>query len=202
MVNTSNGTFLAEKSSVAWEPGRATAARAARPVLPQPELSIVVPTRNEAGNIATLVARLEQALPQVSLEIIFVDDSDDETPTVVETVRDQVNCAVKLIHRPVGQRDGGLGGAVVAGLSAAESPWVCVMDGDLQHPPELVPQMFGEAKQSSRDLVVASRYTIGGGPSYVTMANLPQCRAIDAPAEGWSAEAGGAASDLPDEANP
>ena len=162
MVNTSNGTFLAEKSSVAWEPGRATAARAARPVLPQPELSIVVPTRNEAGNIATLVARLEQALPQVSLEIIFVDDSDDETPTVVETVRDQVNCAVKLIHRPAGQRDGGLGGAVVAGLSAAESPWVCVMDGDLQHPPELVPQMFGEAKQSSRDLVVASRYTIGG----------------------------------------
>jgi hypothetical protein len=55
---------------------------------------------------------------------------------------------------------------------------------------------------SSREVCAFGRYTIGGGPSYVTMANLPQCRAIDAPAEGWSAEAGGAASDLPDEANP
>ncbi len=51
---------------------------------------------------------------------------------------------------------------------------------------------------SSREVCAFGRFTIAAGPSYVTMANLPKCRAIDAPAEGWSTEAGGAASDLPD----
>jgi hypothetical protein len=55
---------------------------------------------------------------------------------------------------------------------------------------------------SSREVCAFGRYTTTDGPSYVTMANLPKCRAIDAPADGWSTEAGGAASDLPDEANP
>jgi hypothetical protein len=52
---------------------------------------------------------------------------------------------------------------------------------------------------SSREVCAFGRFTTAGGPSYVTMANLPQCRAIDAPADGWSTEAGGAPSDLPDE---
>jgi hypothetical protein len=55
---------------------------------------------------------------------------------------------------------------------------------------------------SSREVCAFGRFTSTFGPSYVTMANLPRCRAIDAPADGWSNEAGGAASDLPDEANP
>jgi len=55
---------------------------------------------------------------------------------------------------------------------------------------------------SSREVCAFGRYTTADGPSYVTMANLPQCRAIDAPTDGWSSEAGGAGSDLPDEANP
>src|SRR5262245_55495501 len=151
-----------ERQPAVWEQAGATTTRAAAPLQLRPGLSIVVPTRNEAGNIATLVDRLEQALPDISLEILFVDDSDDETVAAIETARKQARSDIILIHRPAGQRDGGLGGAVVAGLRVASAAWVCVMDADLQHPPELVPQMLTKAVQSSSDLVVASRYCADG----------------------------------------
>ncbi len=164
MVDQSKVFFSAEKPPAAREHGLA-AMRAAATLQVRPELSIVVPTRNEAGNIATLVERLEQALPDTCLELLFVDDSDDETVAMIEAVRAQARSEIRLIHRPPGQRDGGLGGAVVAGLRMAEADWVCVMDADLQHPPELVPQMFAKAEQSASDLVVASRYCAAGTAS-------------------------------------
>src|SRR5689334_14762085 len=123
-----SGVFLAsERQPAAWEPRGTTTMRAAAP-LQQHGLSIVVPTRNEAGNIAALVDRLEQTLPDISLEILFVDDSDDETVAAIETVRKQARSNIILIHRPAGQRNGGLGSAVVAGLRVASAAWVCVMD--------------------------------------------------------------------------
>ncbi len=128
----------------------------------KPVLSIVVPTRNEAPNIEQLVDRLEQAVPHVAFEIVFVDDSDDGTVAAIETVRTQAHCDIRLIHRPSDQRRDGLGGAVVTGLRATRAPWVCVMDADLQHPPELIPRLLDQAEQTDADLVVASRYTLGG----------------------------------------
>ena len=67
-----------------------------------------------------------------------------------------------LLHRPVGERHGGLGGAVVAGLALARGTWVCVMDGDLQHPPESILEMLAAAESRHATLVVASRYRAGG----------------------------------------
>ncbi len=128
----------------------------AEPAGPAP-LSVIAPTRNEADNIAPLVARLEHVLPDGS-EIIFVDDSDDETPAMVESVALRSRYPIRLIHRPPGQRAGGLGGAVVAGLRAARSAWACVMDADLQHPPELIPRLLAQARLTQADLVIASRY--------------------------------------------
>ncbi|HEU5013672.1 MAG TPA: glycosyltransferase family 2 protein [Roseiflexaceae bacterium] len=144
------------------EPERKTVQRTINLSPFQPELSMVVPTRNEAGNIATLIERLEEALPRVALEIIFVDDSDDETVAAIELAGEVSRCGVRLLHRAPGQRTDGLGGAVVAGLRMAQAPWVCVMDADLQHPPELVPELFEKAQQSNSDLVVASRYCATG----------------------------------------
>src|SRR5215218_4709456 len=94
----------------------------------QPALSVVVPTRNEAENIKPLVVRLEQALSGISLEIIFVDDSDDGTVAAIEALQTQTSSRIELIHRQPDQRTNGLSGAVVEGLRAAEAPWVCVMD--------------------------------------------------------------------------
>jgi len=96
------------------------------------------------------------------MEIIFVDDSTDDTPDAIEALRGHYRPETILIHRPEQQRGDGLGGAVVRGLRAARAPWVCVMDADLQHPPELLPRMLAATEEDSVDLVVASRYCGGG----------------------------------------
>jgi dolichol-phosphate mannosyltransferase len=134
-------------------------AESVRSVGPQPDLTIVVPTRNEAGNVAPLVARLDRILSEKTIEVIFADDSDDETPEAVREVAAASRNGVRLLHRPPEERQDGLGGAVLAAMRVARAPWVCVMDGDLQHPPELIPTMLAEAAAQDADLVVASRYS-------------------------------------------
>ena len=128
----------------------------------KPELSVIVPTRNEAENVELLVERLLVATAGIRTEIIFVDDSDDSTPATVREIARRGQCRIKLLHRTAGKRAGGLGGAVVEGLRAAEAPFACVMDGDLQHPPEIVPQLLDTALAADADLVVASRYCGNG----------------------------------------
>ncbi len=125
-------------------------------------ISLVVPTRNEAGNIKELVARIERACSGISAEIVFVDDSTDDTPDVVRDVSQSSRIPIVLIHRPPEQRENGLGGAVVEGIRAATGEWVCVMDADLQHPPELIPKLLQSARDEGFDIVVASRYTQSG----------------------------------------
>lgn len=126
------------------------------------ELAVIVPTRNEAGNVAPLLDRLSTALQGRSAQVLFVDDSDDDTPAAVEREGSSCPLPVVLVHRPSGERQGGLGGAVLAGLHRASAPLAVVMDGDLQHPPELVPQLLQVAQQEAADVVVASRHVAGG----------------------------------------
>jgi dolichol-phosphate mannosyltransferase len=121
-------------------------------------LSIVVPTRNEAGNIERLLMGIKEAFHETSIEVIFVDDSSDDTPLVVEAVSGKFpSLNVRLIHRASDERVGGLGGAVVLGLQNARSAYACVMDGDMQHPPEAVPNLLNAALDQHADLVVATR---------------------------------------------
>lgn len=125
-------------------------------------LSVVVPTRNEASNIDFLLTGMEQALTGTPTEVIFVDDSTDETPEVIEAAAIAFpDLNVRLIHRSPGEQTGGLAGAVVMGLRAARSGYVCVMDGDLQHPPELVPVLLKTAIERRADLVIATRRNPG-----------------------------------------
>lgn len=127
-------------------------------------LSVIVPTRNEQGNIALLLERLDASLEGIPAEIVFVDDSDDATADAIREAAPEYALPVRLIHRPVGDRAGGLATAVIAGMKVAKGTWAAVMDGDLQHPPEVVPKMLAAARQRSYDLVVASRYA-GAGTS-------------------------------------
>jgi dolichol-phosphate mannosyltransferase len=127
-----------------------------------PALSVVVPTKNEAGNVAELTRRLGAAAGQLPMEVIFVDDSTDETPEAIAALDSQPRRSIVLHHRPPEQRTGGLGGAVVEGLRLAKAPLVCVMDADLQHPPEIVPSMVDQAERTAADVVVASRYRDDG----------------------------------------
>lgn len=125
-------------------------------------LTVIVPTRNESGNVAPLIARLGEALAGIDAEVLFVDDSSDTTPEQVRSTAVTASLPVRLLHRAAKERVGGLGGAVLAGLRSAHSDWAVVMDGDLQHPPEVVPDLLRAGQQSGADLVVASRY-VGAG---------------------------------------
>jgi dolichol-phosphate mannosyltransferase len=125
-------------------------------------VSVVVPTRNESGNVSLLVSRLAAALEGLDAQVIFVDDSDDGTPHEITAAARESSVPVRLHHRQGPERTGGLGGAVVAGLRLVESPWAVVMDGDLQHPPELVPRLVEVAELDAVDVVVASRHVDGG----------------------------------------
>ena len=124
------------------------------------DTTVVVPTRNEAANVAPLVRRLGVALAGRDVEVLFVDDSTDGTPAEVLRAAGTAALPVRLLHREPGERTGGLAGAVVAGIRASAGRHVLVMDGDLQHPPEMAP-LLRDAVDGA-DLAVASRYAGAG----------------------------------------
>ena len=123
-----------------------------------PRLSIVIPTKNEEGNIARLVEELDGIARDESIEIIFVDDSTDGTPAAVRAAATRARRRVTLIHRRSEERQGGLSGAVVSGIRRARGSWICVMDADMQHPPLLIEALLAAIGRDELDLVVASRY--------------------------------------------
>jgi dolichol-phosphate mannosyltransferase len=126
-------------------------------------LTLVIPTRNEAGNVPRLMRELGEALAGVDYRVVFVDDSTDETPTVIHTLSEE-DGRISLIHRASAEQEGGLSTAVATGMDAVanESEYTCVMDADLQHPPEKVRELLEKAQSTEADVVVASRYARGG----------------------------------------
>lgn len=121
--------------------------------------TIIVPTYNEAPNVAELVRRLNDAVDD-GAEILFVDDSSDHTPDEIAAAALWSRIPVRMIHRE--EPTGGLSGAVVTGLKSSSHDVCVVMDGDLQHPPEMVPVLLSTARGTGADVVVASRH-VGGG---------------------------------------
>ena len=126
-------------------------------------LTLVVPTQNEAENIPKLVHELRESLSDLDYRVVFVDDSTDETPEVIHGLAEQ-DGRIRLVRREGAERYGGLSTAVTTGmeLSSGASEYTCVMDADLQHPPEKVRKMLEIARRSDADVVVASRYGQGG----------------------------------------
>ncbi len=141
------------------EPGaRAQGARVA-------ELSVVVPTFKESGNVAELVQRLDAALEGVDWEVIFVDDdSPDGTSDLVKALAAsdvRVRCLRRVSRR-------GLAGACIEGMLSSSAPFVAVMDADLQHDENLLPHMLATLRQGDTDLVVGSRYIAGGNANVLS----------------------------------
>ncbi len=122
-------------------------------------LSLIIPTFNERDNIQPLYERVRSALGAEEYEIIFVDDSIDDTTREIARLSTE-DPRVRLLHR----RERGLSTAVIAGFGAAQGDLVAVMDADLQHPPEILPQMLEAQRQRRADVVVPSRYMEGGNP--------------------------------------
>ncbi len=123
-----------------------------------PALSVVVPTYNEAENAAPLLQRVTTALAGIDFELIFIDDSTDGTERVLEALATG-EPRLRVIHR-TGRR--GLATAVTEGIALAKGDVVCVLDADLQHPPELLPALREALEQAGADLAIASRHVPGG----------------------------------------
>ena len=123
-------------------------------------LSIIIPTLNERENIEPLLALLTESLPNTAWEAIFVDDdSQDGTAECVRSLARR-NPRVRCLQR-IGRR--GLATACIEGFLASASPYVAIMDADLQHDERLLLQMLVELNGGTVDLVVGSRYVPGGG---------------------------------------
>ncbi len=116
---------------------------------PDPLISIVVPVMNEAGNITVLSSRVAEQMTAAGLtyEILFVDDGSlDQTWNRITDLAAE-NSAVLGIRL---SRNFGHQNALMAGLSASRGEAVISMDGDLQHPPELLPDMVAAWRQGYR----------------------------------------------------
>lgn len=123
------------------------------------DVTVVVPTLNEVDNIQPLLDRLEAALVAVEWEAIFVDDgSTDGTPELLTKIA-QYDRRVRLIRR-VGRR--GLSSAVVEGALASTTPFVAVIDADLQHDERILPQLVAKIRDEGAELAVGTRYSDGG----------------------------------------
>lgn len=122
--------------------------------------SIVLPTYNEAENIAAMIRRLAQfSLPES--EIIVVDDhSPDGTATAAERASAAAGIPVRVLLNP-GQR--GLAPSVVYGFDAAQGDVLICMDADGQHRPEDLPGLLQSMESDGAMLTVGSRHVPGGG---------------------------------------
>ena len=111
-----------------------------------PELSVVAPMYNEEGNIAAFVAAVEKSAASIGVpfEIVLVDDgsSDGTWSQIVAHSKGHASVRGARLARNFGHQ-----GALLAGLTEARGKAVISMDGDLQHPPELIPELFARWRE-------------------------------------------------------
>ena len=121
---------------------------------------MVIPTFKEAENIGPMIELLDAVLVNIAWEVVFVDDdSPDETSEVVRALA-QKRSNIRILER-IGRR--GLSSAVVEGILSSSANYIAVMDCDMQHDERLLLTMLDVLKSQPVDIVVGSRYKVGGG---------------------------------------
>jgi len=129
-----------------------------------PKISIVVPCYNEEESIPLFLEQVTQVvsdIPNVIFEYLFVDDgSVDNTLQVLR----QLSTDNKSVRYVSFSRNFGKEAALLAGLEAVSGDYVALMDADLQHPPELLPQMYAAILNEGFDCVTTRRITRKGDP--------------------------------------
>jgi len=121
-----------------------------------PELTVIAPTFNERDNVGPLVEKLAATLQGVRWEVIFVDDdSPDGTADRAREIA-RLDSRVRCVQR-LGRR--GLTSACAEAMLASSSPYVAIIDADLQHDETLLPRMLELLRKGDTDVVIGSRYT-------------------------------------------
>ncbi|NTI44586.1 glycosyltransferase [Rhizobium rhizogenes] len=117
-------------------------------------LSIVVPTYNEIDNIIPFLERVKHALSNFDWELIFVDDNSSDGTASAAYKLSQQDHRVRVILRLA---DRGLARSSIQGMLSAKGHLLCIMDGDGQHDPAVVPQLVQRLQSGSLDVVSAAR---------------------------------------------
>lgn len=118
-------------------------------------ISIIIPTYNEKENLPILVDRIINSLDEKKIEIIIVDDNSPDGTGIIADKLSEVNKMIHVIHR---KGKLGLGTAVVDGFNNAKGDVFGVMDADLSHPPELIPEILNKIINEEAEFVIATRY--------------------------------------------
>lgn len=167
-----------------------------------PEISVILPTYNEAATIvdatAAALAELEDLVGADEVEVVIVDDdSPDGTYRVARDAFEEDDRVIVTCRRT----DQGLSSALLYGLQYGSVGDICVcMDADGQHPPERLPDLVA-AIQGSADLAVGSRHAEGGSidgwsrwrrltsrvATYTARTLVPPARSITDPMSGFFA---------------
>ena len=125
------------------------------------EVSVVIPTYNEAGGIEQLISALTDVFARANIkgEIVVVDDnSPDGTGALVDSLASRY--PVRCVHR-AGKL--GLASAVIDGWATCSSQIIGVMDADFSHDPKIIPTMVDAIRNGECELAIGSRYIPGGG---------------------------------------
>jgi dolichol-phosphate mannosyltransferase len=127
---------------------------------PNLTLALIIPSLREAESLYWLLPRVRAELVRSGIpwEVLVVDDdSDDGTAEIVHAASSH-DSRIRLLVRK-GER--GLSGAILRGWQETSASVLGVMDADLQHPPELLPQLLDRIFDGY-DMAIGSRYTPGG----------------------------------------
>lgn len=117
------------------------------------QLSVVVPVRNESGNVASLISEIDAALKHITHEIIYVDDgSTDDTYSQLKSLQASFS-QLKIVRHA---QSCGQSTAVRTGVKAAQYAWVATLDGDGQNDPADIPKLMA-AVADGVDLVGGNR---------------------------------------------
>jgi dolichol-phosphate mannosyltransferase len=125
-----------------------------------PLISVVVPAFNEERNIGKIYAAVRAAMANENFELILVDDgSSDGTAARIRELR-SADGAIRMIRfgRNFGQQ-----AALAAGMESARGAAIITLDCDLQHPPELLPQMLAAWRKGARIVQMIRVGSAGGG---------------------------------------
>lgn len=123
------------------------------------DITIIIPTYNEAENVRPLIEELEKTLSDREWQALFVDDnSPDGTADTVERLAEE-NPRVKCLRR-VGVR--GLSSACIEGIMASSTPLVAVVDGDRQHDLSILPALIDAVASGDAEIAIGSRYLKSG----------------------------------------
>lgn len=129
------------------------------------EVSIILPTYNESKNIRGVLRYIQESIPKnIIAETIVVDDnSPDGTARIAEeyfhSIKEKTSHTINVIKRKAKE---GLSSAIINGIKESSGSTIVVMDSDFSHPPHIIPKMINVLRQTSCDIVIASRYVKGG----------------------------------------